>query len=245
MVTALGDSVTVGVGDVGIPAGWAAHLAAAIDSAHFVNLATNGARARDVMERQARIGLAAAPDLVTILVGGNDVLRGDFSAEEVGWRVSSVTESARSRGADVLVVLLHDPRQTAPAPKLVRRVLADRADRVNREVTGRLARRQRVAILDPRSLPGSGESTLWHIDRMHPSAAGHRELARGALDCLKPLGWTPVSNVPEPPAMPTSRLRQAAWLLRHGVPWFAKRSTDLLPELAWTCWRESRRGLSR
>ena len=52
-VVALGDSVTVGVGDIGVPAGWAAHLSFALGAAEFTNVARLGARARDVSGIQA------------------------------------------------------------------------------------------------------------------------------------------------------------------------------------------------
>lgn len=239
-VLALGDSVTVGVGDVGAPTGWAAHLADAVGSAHFVNVATNGARARDVSLRQLPVAGADLPHLTTLLVGGNDVLRADFNPHEVAWHVGRAAGHARSLDSDVLVVLLPDPRHTIPAPRMVRRVLASRAFAANDAISRNLRGRGRVAILDPRDVAGMTDARLWHIDRMHPSALGHRVLAEAALDCLASLGWTPRKAIPDPPDIPSSKLRQAAWLVRNGVPWFAKRSTDLLPELLWTCWKDSR-----
>lgn len=239
-LAALGDSVTFGVGDIGKPAGWAAHLAVALGAQRFENLAVNGARARDVAVRQLPAAVTVTPHLATVLVGGNDVLRSDFRPQEIAAHVSASASALVDRGADVLVVLLHDPRRVTPGPRVVRQVLAERAHQVNSDVRASLHRMDRVAILDPRETDFSHESTNWHIDRMHPSARGHRLLAELALSSLSPLGWAPQRPIPAAPVMPTSPLKQAGWLLRHGVPWFAKRSTDLLPELAWVCWQHHR-----
>ena len=80
----------------------------------------------------------------------------------------------------------------------------------------------------------------WSVDRLHPSALGHRELAGMALAALEPLGWQPYREFLAPSAAQPSGARRAWWLLRHGTPWFAKRSRDLLPELAFVCWRHHR-----
>lgn len=84
---AMGDSITLGVGDDGRGAtsdrGWAAHVARALRSDGFVNLAKIGTRARDLADDQVPRALALRPELVLMSIGGNDVLRGDFSPWEV------------------------------------------------------------------------------------------------------------------------------------------------------------------
>jgi lysophospholipase L1-like esterase len=66
---ALGDSITLGVGD---PApgggwrGWAAFLAQSLPGGHLVNLAANGARAADVERAQLPRALELRPDVASV-----------------------------------------------------------------------------------------------------------------------------------------------------------------------------------
>lgn len=239
-VAALGDSVTVGVGDVGAPSGWAAHLAWSLGADRFVNAAKLGARARDVATEQTPVALRLRPQLATVLVGGNDVLRGDFQATAVADDVERTVAGLVATGSDVVVVLLHDPREVLPAPRLIRDVLSERASWVNHEVTARLAGAERVALVDPMRSPVTVTREAWSVDRLHPSAVGHRALAQMAMEALAPMGWLPYRPVLPPTADVPSRATRAWWLLRHGTPWCAKRSRDLLPELALACWRHHR-----
>lgn len=240
-IVALGDSVTVGVGDLGVPAGWAAHLAFAVGAEEFTNVAQIGARARDVATRQAAVAIQRRPQLATLLVGGNDVLRGDFDAQVVASHVERTVTGLRNVGADVAVVLLHDPRLTLPGPRVVREVLGERAASVNGAVSARLARESRVVLVDPRLSDFTASRHAWSIDRLHPSAAGHRALAAMALDALSALGWRARRSIGPPSEPQPSGWQRAWWLTRYGTPWFAKRSCDLLPELAWVCWEHRRR----
>ena len=240
-VVALGDSVTVGVGDIGVPAGWAAHLSFALGAAEFTNVARLGARARDVSSIQAAVAIGRRPQLATLLVGGNDVLRGDFSAQDVASHVDQTVAGLRRVGADVAVVLLHDPRLTLPGPRLIREVLGERAAAVNDAIRARVAGEPRVALIDPQRSDFTPKRQAWSIDRLHPSAAGHRALAAMALEALTDLGWRAQHPISPPLGPQPSGWHRAWWLTRYGTPWFAKRSRDLLPELAWVCWEHRRR----
>ena len=240
-VVALGDSVTVGVGDVGSPAGWAAHVAYALEAGDFTNVARLGARARDVTLEQMPLATLKRPDLATLLVGGNDVLRGDFSAQQVGAHVERTVDVMARQGSDLVVVLLHDPRPTLPGPRIVGEVLAERAAMVNEAVLSRIAGAPRLVTVDPARSPFTSTRAAWSVDRLHPSAAGHRALARMVLEALAPLGWSGVRPIAEPTEPQPNGWQRAWWLARYGTPWFAKRSRDLLPELALVCWQHRRR----
>ena len=82
---ALGDSFTEGLSDPdpGRPGefrGWAdrlaEHLAAATDGdVEYANLAIRGLLLQQVLEDQVPVALEAEPDLVSLIAGGNDLLR--------------------------------------------------------------------------------------------------------------------------------------------------------------------------
>ncbi len=86
---ALGDSITVGMGD---PApgggwrGWATLLAGTLPQPEVHNLATLGALAADVERVQLPAAAAVRPDLASVVVGVNDTLRGDFDPERTARR---------------------------------------------------------------------------------------------------------------------------------------------------------------
>lgn len=238
-MVALGDSVTAGVGDqvdCSGRLGWSGHLATALNASAFHNLARNGARARDVRDRQLAAAISLEPDLATLLVGGNDVLRGDFNPSAVGRDVSVICEALGRIGAEVVVVLLHDPRDSLPGPKMLRSVLARRAHAVNQAVREAIGSASHVTLVDPRGRFDATDRSMWTIDRMHPGPLGHRALAQLVIDDLTT--WRVSAAIPAAPADRPSGLQQVAWLVCHGVPWFAKRSRDLLPELARVCWAE-------
>jgi lysophospholipase L1-like esterase len=136
VVVALGDSVTGGVGDAvgpGEPAGpgWAGRLAELAGAARFVNLASDGARARHVVAEQLPQALALLPDVATVVVGGNDVLRSDFSAHAVARDLSTAVTALRDVGATVVLARLPAIGLFEVMPPAVRRVMRDRVAAVN------------------------------------------------------------------------------------------------------------------
>ncbi len=80
----LGDSLSQGVGASSIEQSWVLdagrQLATAGLGYRIINLSVSGATVPDVLERQlpALNGLGAVPDMVTILVGSNDVIHHDL-----------------------------------------------------------------------------------------------------------------------------------------------------------------------
>lgn len=78
---AVGDSLSEGLGDPlpgGGIRGWAtrfaAHLRQVTPELEFTNLAVRGHRTREAIHRQLPTALALRPDLITVFIGGNDVL---------------------------------------------------------------------------------------------------------------------------------------------------------------------------
>jgi lysophospholipase L1-like esterase len=86
----LGDSLSQGVGASSVENSWVRQTWRALADQgvdyRVVNLSFSGARVSDVLDRQipALAGLAAVPDLVTVLIGSNDFLRRDLRAQLPG-----------------------------------------------------------------------------------------------------------------------------------------------------------------
>ncbi|MET1038069.1 MAG: GDSL-type esterase/lipase family protein [Aeromicrobium sp.] len=73
---ALGDSMAQGVGASAHDRGWVGQLAASVPGHRLINLSVYGGRVTDVVERQipAMRTLGAEPDLVTVVIGSNDLI---------------------------------------------------------------------------------------------------------------------------------------------------------------------------
>lgn len=232
-VVAMGDSITVGVGDTAVEGhaggGWAAHVATALGSTSFNNLAANGVRVRDLAHSQLPSALMAQPDLVLLSAGGNDVLRGDFDPVEIAHCLRSVLDRLDRPGRSVVVMSLDHIRLCEVLPRPVASVMRGRIDRANDALRDAVAGTPTTLVDGPAVMRKEGPAG-WHIDRIHPSARGHRALAQAALDALH--GTYCVTSSMSAPA-PTPLLReQAWWLARHGTPWMIKRSRDLIPHIA-------------
>ncbi|MFJ3407959.1 SGNH/GDSL hydrolase family protein [Promicromonospora sp. NPDC090134] len=248
-LVALGDSITAGVGDtVGPDAahgpGWAAHLAAVLGVAEFSNLATNGARSRDVADTQLDAALALRPRLATVLVGGNDVLRSDFDARFTLADLHRCVGELRRAGTDVVLVRLPVIGLFELTPRLVRHVMRRRVAAINAAVdevaasagaAATAAADGRVVVIDAAAAIAPAGAKAWHVDRVHPSPAGHRRLALGVATALADLDpayevAARAARLPAAPDPPSARQR-LVWLLRAGLPWCVRRGRDFLPGL--------------
>ncbi|MDN4482431.1 SGNH/GDSL hydrolase family protein [Demequina lignilytica] len=240
-VVALGDSITLGVGD-GVQdargdVGWAALAARALGAASFLNLARNGARARDLRDRQLPAALAAMPDLALITVGGNDALRGDFCPVELETALGQVIDVLEDAGCRVVTVSLDRIGLFDLAPRAVAEAMAARIGAVNGAIA-RAAGPTDAVVIDGATLLASLGRRAWHVDRIHPSPAGHRALAHAGARAVEG-EWPAVAGIPAAPA-PPGALAVVAWLVVNGLPWAVKRSRDLLPQVTLVVARELR-----
>lgn len=232
-VVAIGDSITYGVGDSIIAgrsgAGWASHVATALGAVDFINLAANGTRARDMCAAQVPQALMAMPDVVLATVGGNDVLRGDFDPDQIAVDVHDALMCLTRPGRHVMLVSLDHIQLFALMPRAVSDVMADRIDRTNTALSHAVAGTGATLLDGARALASHG-TRAWHIDRVHPSPVGHRALALAAVAHLDE-HFARQAAISEPGPAPRWS-HQAWWLLRNGAPWVAKRSRDLIPQVA-------------
>jgi len=238
---ALGDSITLGVGD---PApgggwrGWAAFLAAGLPGGRLVNLAANGARAADVERTQLPRALELRPDVASVVVGVNDILRAGFDAAAIQAALAHVAGSLTAAGAVVLTMRLPDPGMMLGLPPALARPLARRLQVIN-EATDQVAERFGTVHLDAAADLAAYDRRMWSADRLHPSERGHRYIAGRFHDELTAAGH---HLGPRPGAEPTSppptRLDTAAWMATKGTAWVLRRCTDLVPYLLVMALRE-------
>lgn len=238
---ALGDSITLGIGD---PAsgrtwrGWAALLAEGLPGARLHNLATSGAQAADVERDQLPRALELRPDVASVIVGVNDTLRAGFDPRRFARAGEHTVGALRSAGAEVLTIRLPDPGLMLGLPRALSRPLARRIEAVN-AVMDDLAERFGTLVFDAAQDPETYDPRMWSVDRLHPSERGHRLIAARFHDRLAAAGLAlgPCPG-PEPSNPPPTRRAQAGWLATRGTAWVLKRSTDLVPCLLFLGIRE-------
>lgn len=76
----LGDSMAQSIGASGYDRGWAGQLAEWLPEHRLINLSFYGGRVKDLLERQIPVmeSLDIQPNLVTVIIGSNDVLNRRF-----------------------------------------------------------------------------------------------------------------------------------------------------------------------
>lgn len=230
---ALGDSLTEGLSDTSRQAdghyrGWAdrlsellAHSGARPDPLLYANLAVRSRRIDDVLDRQLPRALELGADLVSVLVGANDLVRLDARPERLAERLGNGIARLRESGADVLVVTAFAPRRRYLAP------LHERFARFN-AVLGEYVMQTDSMLLDFASDDACADNRTWGQDRVHLSSHGHRVLSYRAAATLgvpaaASLGALDLAMHDEEAGEEDSWMLTSQWLWTHVRPWAARR----------------------
>jgi lysophospholipase L1-like esterase len=176
---ALGDSFTAGISEGETT--WAMlareHASTVVPTA-LLNLAAAGATVADIERDQLPIAVGTAPDLVTLICGGNDVIgtvrpRPDVLAVDLERIFATVAEELpRAR------------RLTATYPPIFAGALRPRTrariemgiEALN-DLIREAANRHGFACAELAAHPGRVDAANYAADGVHPSAAGHRAAA--------------------------------------------------------------------
>lgn len=225
------DPLLVGDGSHGEFAGWADRLAAHLSEMAqdtglefgYANLAVRGRKLADVVGAQLDAALALDPDLVSIVGGGNDILRPRADLEALAAQLEAAVARIRSTGADVLMATPVDPAD-APLVKATRARAA-----IHTANIWSIARRQGAHVIDQWGLHALRDWRMWAEDRIHMTSEGHRRVALAALQAL---GHAPADadwETPLDPAPPLSRREalhaNAQWAKEYVGPWVHRRLT--------------------
>jgi lysophospholipase L1-like esterase len=223
---ALGDSTTEGLMDLypdGRFRGWADRLAERLadlePELRYANLAVRGKLARQVRQDQLAPALGLRPDLASLLAGLNDLLHRGCDVAGVAAEIEATVGSLRDAGADVLLFTLPDPVQVNP----LARSAVPRLRRLNAALR-EIAARRGAYVVDLERTPVASDPRLWHLDRLHGNAEGHRRIAAAAAHSLglpdADEAWS--LDFPEPFGRRTARAH-AVWAGRYFTPWLVRR----------------------
>lgn len=223
---ALGDSITEGLCDAsrmpaGMFRGWADRLAqllahAGEDHLRYANLAVRSRRVQDLVAEQLPVALRLRPDLVSVLIGANDLVGPRPDIPALAAAVSGAVGQLRAAGADVLLVTPFLPDRRAAW------LLARRFARFNAELR-RIAATHGALLLDLDAHPALGASGLWAADRVHLRSAGHRFVAYRAAEALGVPDAEALGDLDEALHAEDDSVAPGSWLTRDALPWVWRR----------------------
>ena len=230
---AIGDSLTEGLCDdsrqePGQVRGWADRLSMLLVQGgdrparlRYANLAVRSRTVGDVLERQIPHAVALRADLVTVLIGANDLSRRGASPVLIADRLGDGIRRLRDSGADVLVVTPF----IAPWPGL--RALNRLTVRLATELH-RVAAETGAQLLDFTQDPERVDERMWAADRVHLSSYGHRVLSYRAATALgvpgaSALGALDALMHDDAPETRIDRISTPAWIWTHVRPWAGRR----------------------
>lgn len=218
---ALGDSLTEGLCDPapdGALRGWADRLAlllAAGGGLHYANLAIRSKRVRDVAGLQLARALELRPDLVSILIGANDLVKPRVDVTALAAELEDAVRRLRGIGADVLLVTPFLPGRRAAS------IYTRRFSAFATALSG-IAARTGAILIDTDLHPSLAERANWGEDLVHLSSRGHRFLAYRGAEVL---------GVPDADALGVldaamhdhEAIGAGVWWRRHALPWVWRR----------------------
>ena len=203
---AIGDSLSEGFSNwgrdersIGFAQVLADQIRVLVPTLEFHNLGVSGARTAGVLHRQVERAVALKPDLLTLVVGANDVPRTPIEH----FRRDYLTLLGHLRsGTGGLVLAANLPRfaHLLPAQYAAFRIpLRRRIEAFNRIIAEAAASHDVLLVdlhssdvpEDPRNVSGDG---------FHPNARGYRAMAGAFAEVLNRAGFEVTAPVLDPPA---------------------------------------------
>jgi lysophospholipase L1-like esterase len=188
----------------------------------YANLAVRGRLLHQVIDDQVPRAVEMAPDLVSLVAGGNDLLRPGADPDALASAFQNAVRRLRATGSEVLLFTGVDPRD-APLIRRSRGLVATYYLHIRS-----IADRWGCHLVDMWSMQALRDWRAWSIDRLHLSPEGHRRVAARACEVL---GVAPADGddwrTPWPPAGAAERRAARGddlrWAREHLLPWIGRR----------------------
>jgi lysophospholipase L1-like esterase len=220
-----GTPAPAGTASDGAMRGWTDRLADSLadrrgeDGFEYANLAIRGKKLAQIVDEQLEVALDMKPDLVSVIGGGNDILRPQADISAITRRLEEAVMQIRATGADVL---LATGFRTAGALSFTQ----GRVGVYNANIWT-IARRHGASVLDTWGLRSLYDWRLWSDDRIHLTDEGHRRIAQAALVGLGLEPDDATYDEPLPVAASPARIARARadaqWVRVHVGPWVQRR----------------------
>ncbi|MFL4475459.1 SGNH/GDSL hydrolase family protein [Paeniglutamicibacter sp. MACA_103] len=226
---ALGDSFTEGMGDADPlrphqVRGWADRVAeelCADPEWGYANLAIRGKKIGQVLAEQLPAALALKPTLVTLYMGGNDILRPSVDIDDLMLKYRDAVAQLAATGATLVLFTGFDSSGSAIFGKTRGRTA------IYNEAVREIADEFGAVVADYWRWREFRDWRYWATDRLHMNAAGHALMAKKVLGVLEHDAHIEVPELSAPVAKTRlERLREdAAWTRGHLAPWVKRRLT--------------------
>jgi lysophospholipase L1-like esterase len=224
------DATPHAAGTEDVQRGWADRLAdtlsarrvaAGAEPLEYANLAIRGRLIRQIVGEQLPVALSAQPDLVSLVGGGNDILRPGVDVDTISQELEDAVVRLRASGADVL---LASGFKAGGALSFTR----SRAAMFNANIWS-IAQRHGAHVLDLWGMRSLADLRLWAEDRLHLTPEGHRRVMNAALAALRIGADDADFDRPLDPARPAPLVEkakaEAEWAREYVVPWVKRRLT--------------------
>lgn len=187
----------------------------------YANLAIRGKLLGPIIEEQLEPAIKLRPDLVSLIGGGNDILRAAVDIDAISAQLEDAVVRLRTEGIDVLLATGFDMKAHSMLSTTRSRVALFNAN------INSIARRHGTYVLDLWGMRCLRDPALWSEDRIHLLAAGHERVAQAALAGLGLVPDDPSWDDTEItlPALPVREqlALNAAWVRHHAYPWATRR----------------------
>lgn len=177
---AIGDSLTVGIGDEveNVPLkSWVEHFAE-LHKPHltYTNLAKRGLVVKEIRSSQLEKAIELHPDLVSLIAGANDVLKGRWNSIEYKNDMEYMVENLSRLGAKIIIGNLPDFSNRLPLPTEQKKVLKSQLLEAN-EMIQSLSNKYQLVHIDFWNHPMANDLKLLSKDLIHPNSIGYQEIA--------------------------------------------------------------------
>ncbi|MED0960476.1 SGNH/GDSL hydrolase family protein [Bacillus paramycoides] len=184
---AIGDSFTEGIGDEveGISLkSWADHFVQLCENdLKYANFAKRGLVTKEIRSQQLGKALTFNPDLVSLIAGANDVLKGRWNHHTYKNDMEFMIDTLSKTGADIIIANLPDFTVRLPLSSEKKQVLREQLLEAN-EVILSLSREYKLHHVDFWNHHLVNDNTLWSTDLVHPNSKGYVKVAELIFNSL-------------------------------------------------------------
>ncbi|OOZ81190.1 lipase [Bacillus cereus] len=184
---AIGDSFTEGIGDEveGIALkSWVDHFVQlSVNDIEYANFAKRGLVTKEIRSQQLEKALAFKPDLVSLIAGANDVLKGRWNLQTYKNDMEFMIDKLSKTGADIMIANLPDFTVRLPLASEKKQVIKEQLLEAN-EVIFSLSREYKLHHVDFWNHHVVNDNTLWSTDFIHPNSKGYVKVAELIFNSL-------------------------------------------------------------
>lgn len=182
---AMGDSFTEGIGDevdgVALQS-WVVSFAELHETElKYTNLAKRGLISKEIREQQLEEALALQPDLVSLIAGANDILKGRFNRDEYEKDMAFMIDALSKSGASIIIGNLPDFTVRLPLPEGKKEAVKAQLVETN-EIIRSLSDKYKCYFIDFWDQSLSQDSSFWSQDLVHPNSRGYKEIGKLIFD---------------------------------------------------------------